>query len=292
MSTAQEIWTIKDVLTWSIGYLTKSGSETPRLDAELLLSESLSCRRLDLYTGFDKPLQVAERNRYKDLIRRRAQGEPVAYITGKKDFFGLTFQVTPATLIPRPDTETLVESALDKTGKSENLRVLDIGTGTGCIALALKKERPNWMLEAWDVSEEALRVAKVNADSLSLEVLFREVDVLNKESWPTDRQDFDIIVSNPPYISRAEVKDMNSSALNYEPKSALFAEREGLEFYEFFAQQISDLLAPNGKLFLEIGFRQRDAVCSLLESAGWASVKCLKDLSGHDRVVTALAPGR
>lgn len=290
MTTVQEVWTIKAVLGWSIGFLQKSGSESPRLDAELLLAESLGCRRIDLYLAFDKPLQVTERNLYKDMIRRRAQGEPVAYITGKKDFFGLTLNVSSATLIPRPDTETLVEAVLETSDKTKALRVLDIGTGTGCIALALKNECPLWELEGWDVSREALSIAEANAQKLGLSISICEVDVLNSSQWPNQCQKFDIIVSNPPYISAREVGDMNISALKYEPKSALFAEDDGLLFYHFFARKMQQLLVPNGKFFLEIGFRQRDAVCSLLEKAGWVSVQSLTDLSGHDRVVSAFAP--
>ncbi|RZA24487.1 MAG: peptide chain release factor N(5)-glutamine methyltransferase [Proteobacteria bacterium] len=291
MSTAQEIWTIKDVLTWSIGFLQKSGSESPRLDAEVLLAESLSCRRLDLYLTYDKPLEVTERNRYKDLIRRRAQGEPVAYITGKRDFFGLTLNVSPKTLIPRPDTETLVEAVLDKTAKDSLLRVLDIGTGTGCIALALKNERKGWDVSGWDISPEALLIAESNALKHELNVPFFAVDALNPSTWAfAARQKFDVIVSNPPYICESEVADMNASALKFEPRSALFADDNGLQFYALFAQKLPDLLSENGKVFLEIGFRQRDAVCSLLEEAGWREVRSLKDLSGHDRVVTASSP--
>lgn len=290
MTTAQEVWTIKDVLTWSIGFLQKSGSESPRLDAELLLAESLACRRLDLYLGYDKPLEITERNRYKDMIRRRAQGEPVAYITGKRDFFGLTLNVSPATLIPRPDTETLVEAALEKTDKSSSLRVLDIGTGTGCIALALKKERPLWSLEAWDISPEALLVAESNAALHDLDVAFQRCDALDETIWTADRQKFDVVVSNPPYIARGEEADMSASTLKFEPKNALFAEDEGLRFYASFARNLPRILVPKGKVFLEIGFWQRDAVCSLLIEAGWTSVRSLKDLSGHDRVVTAEAP--
>ncbi len=289
MST-QEIWTIKDVLNWSVGFLAKSGSETPRLDAELLLSDSLGCRRLDLYLGFDKPLLVPERNRYKDLIRRRAAGEPVAYITGKRDFFGLSFHVSPATLIPRPDTETLVEKILEHYPKSSRLRVLDIGTGTGCIALSLKKERPDWEITAWDISEEALLVAKKNSEDLGLALDLYKVDALDSSTWPNLSQKFDIVVSNPPYIAEDERVDMNESALKFEPKAALFAPDQGLKFYVFFAQNLPLILNPEGKVFLEIGFRQRDAVCSLLENAAWSSVASFKDLSGHDRVVMGAAP--
>ncbi len=287
---AGEIWTIKDVLSWSIGFLERSGSETPRLDAELLLCEALSCRRLDLYLEYAKPLEQVERNRYKDMIRRRAQGEPVAYITGRRDFFGLTFDVSPATLIPRPETEHLIETVLQQNPKGETLHVLDIGTGTGCLALTLKRQRPEWLLEAWDVSPEALLVAASNAAKLGLEAELREVDALRPETWDTNRQKFDVIVSNPPYIAASEKDVMSRSALQFEPHGALFAQDDGFAFYRTFARFLPRILREKGKVYLEIGFRQRTAVFSILEDAGWSDLECIKDLSGHDRIVVARAP--
>jgi release factor glutamine methyltransferase len=287
---SQEIWTIKDVLSWSIGFLQKSGSESPRLDAELLLAEALECRRLDLYLDYSKPLEQSERNRYKDMIRRRAQGEPVAYITGRRDFFGLTFNVSASTLIPRPETEHLVEHMLENTAKDSVMRVLDIGTGTGCIALTLKHHRPNWTIEAWDVSPEALAIAHSNAASLKLDVEFLEVDALSVEAWGLDRQKFDMIVSNPPYIASSETSVMNASAIKFEPHRALFAEKNGLIFYSSFATNLPRILQAKGKVFLEIGYAQGSAVSSLLDEAGWTDIVCHKDLSGHDRVVIASSP--
>lgn len=286
----QDIWTIKDVLAWSIGFLQKSGSESPRLDAELLLAEALECRRLDLYLEYSKPLEQTERNRYKDMIRRRAQGEPVAYITGHRDFFGLTFNVSSSTLIPRPESEHLIEHILESTGKDSALRVLDIGTGSGCLAIALKHHRPHWTVEAWDISQDALLMAQSNAARHKLEVAFRDVDALDAKSWGAERQKFDIIVSNPPYIAADESDLMSPSAVRFEPHRALFADKNGLAFYAAFAAQLPRILQANGKVFLEIGYQQRIKVFSLLEEAGWTDLICHKDLSGHDRIVVATAP--
>ncbi|MBC7660381.1 MAG: peptide chain release factor N(5)-glutamine methyltransferase [Chitinophagaceae bacterium] len=286
----QEIWTIKDVLSWSIGFLQKSGSESPRLDAELLLAEALECRRLDLYLDHLKPLEQSERNRYKDMIRRRAHGEPVAYITGHRDFFGLTFNVSPSTLIPRPETEHLIESILENTAKDSVLHVLDIGTGTGCLAIALKHHRPLWTVEAWDNSTDALAIAASNVNKLSVDVELRHVNALAHNAWDTDRQKFDIVVSNPPYIAQEERGVMSPSAIKFEPHSALFAEKNGLTFYAAFAANLPRIMQAKGKVYLEIGYQQRNAVFSLLEEAGWAELLCIKDLSGHDRVVIATAP--
>ncbi len=288
----QEIWTIKDVLSWSIGFLQKSGSDSPRLDAELLLAEALECRRLDLYLDYSKPLHHDERERYKLMIRRRAQGEPVAYITGHRDFFGLRFHVSPATLIPRPETEHLIELVLAATAKdpTQNLRVLDIGTGTGCLAVALKHHRPSWTVEAWDLSKDALLIAQSNALSNSVDIELRQVDALDAQVWDKDRQKFDIIVSNPPYISVDETAVVSPAALRFEPHAAIFAEKNGLMFYECFARTLPGILQAKGKVFLEIGYQQRSAVSSLLEEAGWTDLLCHKDLSGHDRVVVATSP--
>lgn len=288
----QEIWTIKDVLAWSIGFLQKSGSESPRLDAELLLAEALECRRLDLYLEYSKPLEQSERNRYKDMIRRRAQGEPVAYITGRRDFFGLSFNVSPSTLIPRPETEHLIEQVLEATSRDKDkaLRVLDIGTGTGCLAITLKHHRPSWTVEAWDISSDALMIAQSNAAKHNLEIEFRDVDALEPKVWGRDRQKFDIIVSNPPYIASNETDVMSPSAIKFEPHAALFAEKNGLAFYSTFAAHLPEILQANGKVFLEIGYRQRAEVSSLLEGAGWTDCLCHKDLSGHDRVLVATRP--
>lgn len=285
----QKIWTIKEVLDWSIPYLKKSGSESPRLDAELLLCEVLHCIRLDLYLDHHKPLENRERGRYRDMIRRRALGEPVAYILGYRDFFGAKFQVNQHTLIPRPETEHLIEEVLKRFGPDKT-NCLDVGAGTGCIAITLKKQRPDWSVEAWDVSEPALEVAADNAAALSTDVIFHQRDGLDPKSWEDRAGFYDLIVSNPPYIAPEEKADLPQSVKDFEPHLALFADDDGLRFYRSFACFAPKALRPGGKIFLEIGFRQGTDVSSILEDYGWGEIEVFPDIGGRDRVVVATRP--
>jgi release factor glutamine methyltransferase len=286
----QTIWTIKDVLDWSIPYLKKSGSDSPRLDAELLLCHVLSCVRLQLYMDHHKPLNPTERAAYRETIRRRAQGEPVAYIVGQRDFFGQTFRVNAHTLIPRPETEHLIEEVLKRYPAGTARNCLDIGAGSGCIAITLKKQRPEWSLEAWDISASALSVAEENAAALEAPMRFLQRDGLDAKSWEDRSGTFDLIVSNPPYIAESETADLPASVKNFEPHLALFAEDSGLRFYRTFAALAPKALRTDGKIFLEIGFRQASDVSSLLEDYGWRDIEVFPDLGGKDRVVLATRP--
>ncbi len=285
--TQTQIWTIKDVIAWSIPFLKEKGSASARLDAELLLCKVLSCRRLDLYLDHHKPLNALERQAFREHIRRRAQGEPVAYILGHKEFYGLDFEVSSATLIPRPETEHLVEVLLQDLPKDALQVGLDVGTGSGCIAIALKKERPHWQLEAWDISADALAVARRNAERLAVDIQWLKQDARVPSNWAERAQSLDFIVANPPYIAQKEKADLPISVLRYEPESALFAEESGLLFYRIFAQHAVQSLRKGGKIFLEIGSEQASDVCLLLEEAGWQEIKVHQDLAGLDRVVAA-----
>ena len=287
---SQQIWTIKDVIDWSIPFLKEKGSPTARLDAELLLCDVLECRRLDLYLDHHKPLNADERTAFRDRIRRRSQGEPVAYILGRKEFFGHEFAVGPATLIPRPETEHLVEFVLKSFAEDDAVTGLDVGTGTGCIAISIKKARPAWQLEAWDLSPEALAVATHNADKLQASVHFRKKDALREQSWSDCLHAFDFIASNPPYIAASERSTLPDSVVKFEPEQALFAEEHGLIFYRMFAQKAARSLRRGGKIFLEIGSGQASGVCLLLEESGWQKIEVHQDLAELDRVVTAVAP--
>ncbi len=286
----QKIWTIKDVIDWSIPFLKEKGSLTARLDTELLLCDVLSCRRLDLYLDHHKPLNADEKQAFRDRIRRRSQGEPVAYILGRKEFYGHEFEVGPATLIPRPETEHLIEILLQSFAEDAAPVGIDIGTGSGCIAITLKKERPQWQIEAWDLSRDALAVAARNADRLSAPVHFRLQDALASQSWVDRPQAFDFIVANPPYIAPSEKPDLPISVSRFEPAMALFAEERGLIFYRIFAQEAAQSLRQGGKIFLEIGSGQASDVSLLLEAAGWQNVRVQQDLAGLDRVVSAVVP--
>lgn len=283
----EQVWTIKDVIQWSSNFLKTAGSDSPRLDAELLLARVLDCRRLDLYLEHHKPLLADERKGYRELIKRRAAGEPVAYILGTRDFFGLTFQVNRTTLIPRPDTELLVEKVLEHYQAGHAWQGLDIGTGSGCIAISIKKNRPEAELWAWDKSPEALEVARKNSEELEAAVRFREVDALKDQSWEASELCFDFIVSNPPYISENERSSLPVSVRDYEPGLALFASDHGLAFYKAISQFAPTRLQPGGKVFLEVGHRQAHEVCSILEDSGWSEISTHRDLAGHQRVIIA-----
>lgn len=290
----QDPWTIQRILFWSTNFLKDKQFETPRLDAELLLSHALGLSRIQLYTHFDKPLTAEEREPFKALLRRRTAGEPIAYITGTKDFMGYTFEVSSAGLIPRPDTEVLVETALARAkAKGEGVRILDVGTGTGCIALSLAKKLSTAQVVAWDVADETLELARRNAAKLAVEnVAFAKVDALSEEAWTPGEAAFDLIVSNPPYIGEAERVSLMVSVKSYEPARALFAAEEGYAFYRVFAERAAELLKPDGSLLVEIGCAQADGVRSLLEANGWRNVTVQKDYGKLDRVVAAEPPSR
>lgn len=293
---AADQWTIQRVLLWSTGFLEERRSETPRLDAELLLSHALGCSRIQLYTNYDKPLLADEREPFKAYLKRRAAGEPVAYITGSKEFMGLMFAVTPAVLIPRPDTETLVEVALVQAKQHDDissLSILDVGTGSGCVAVALAKRLPKAALTAWDVSDEALAVANANAarHSVAERIQFAQVDALRRTAWEEESADtpFDLIVSNPPYIAPCERPMLSSSVAAYEPACALFADEGGLTFYRVFADSARRRLRAGGQIIVEIGCSQAEAVAALFEAAGWQQVTVFKDYGKLDRVISARA---
>lgn len=286
-----EAWTIQRILQWSTDFLKGKGSPTARLDAEILIAHTLGLTRIQLYTGFDKPVLERERGPLRDFLRRRGNGEPVAYITGQKDFMGLSFVVSRDVLIPRPDTEILVEAVQAAYKAVESpLRILDVGTGSGCIAIALAKAFPEAAIFAWDNSEPALAIARVNAERLETPRVVCECrDARDLANWQGGGT-FDLVVANPPYIDLSERSALPVSVRDFEPASALFAASAGLEYYELLVAQAPKVLRSGGRLFLEIGSTQADAVVMLLTSGQWRDVRVLKDYGRHDRVVEALAP--
>jgi release factor glutamine methyltransferase len=238
----------------------------------------------------DRPLSKDERDSFKVLFRRRAEFEPVAYILGYRDFYRHRFKVDRSVLIPRPDTELLVELALSALKDNQTAKILDVGTGSGCIAISLAAELPGASVTAWDVSDEALSLACANAESNKVtNVNFLRQDAMSA----TTASAFDLIVSNPPYIARSEKLIMGPGVEAYEPALALFtSDPEGLDFYKKFASSYQAFLNPGGKIFLEIGLNQGEKVAHLFDVAGWQKIKIAKDLSGHDRVLSAEKPSR
>lgn len=276
-------WTVKRVLDWSIGYLRENGSDSPRLDAEILLAHSCGWQRIQLYTNYDQPLTPVQRGKMRDFIQRRAQAEPVAYLVGYREFFGLDFAVNPAVLIPRPDTETLVRTALDALKGRENPAVLDIGTGSGCIAVALAVNCPAANLTAVDISPEALATATANADKhgMSDRVRFFESDVFS--NVPDEK--FDVIASNPPYIREDEMAGLDADVRDHEPIGALVGGVDGLDVVRRIIGESPNYLVPGGHLMLEIDGQQAGSVADLLRSGNYKNVGIEKDLSGIERVV-------
>lgn len=278
-------WTVLKTLQWTTGFFKKHGLENPRSDAEILLAHTLDCARIDLYLNHDQPLQDRELGRFKQLIQRRSRREPVAYITGIKEFWSLDFKVTPDVLIPRPETEGLVEAALQIWEGKETIRVLELGTGTGIISVALAHERPDWVFLATDVSAAAVEVARCNARNHLPEN--RIVFMVSHwfEAIGEHAGFFDCIVSNPPYICREELESLQPDIRGYEPVLALDGGAEGLDSITHIIDKAPDYLNPGGVLLLEIGYNQGAAVEKLGRRRGcYDDIAVAKDYGGHDRV--------
>ncbi|MFK7819395.1 MAG: peptide chain release factor N(5)-glutamine methyltransferase [Planctomycetaceae bacterium] len=276
-------WTVQKVLDWSIGYLRENGSDSPRLDAEILLAHSCGWERIHLYTNYDKPLSPDQRGRMRDFIQRRAKAEPVAYLVGFREFFGLDFSVNSAVLIPRPDTETLVRTALDVLKERSTSNVLDIGTGSGCVAVAIAVNCPGANVTAVDISPEALAIASVNADkhNMSDRIRLLQSDVFS--GVPDEK--FEVIVSNPPYIRADEMPGLDADVRDHEPTGALVGGTDGLDIVRQIIAQSPGYLTDDGHLMLEVDGQQAEPVAELLKRAGFQNVGIEKDLSGIQRVV-------
>ena len=275
--------TLAEVLRRSTEYLETNGSPTPRLDAELLLAHGLGLTRIDLYTQFERPLSEDELAACRELIRRRGRREPLAYVIGRWGFRRLELDVDARVLVPRPETELLVDRCLTLLDGRERPAVLDVGTGSGAIALALKDERPDALVAACDVSPDALSVARANAERLGLEIEFAESDLL--ETVPGGL--FQLIVSNPPYVSESELAALEPEVAEHEPRLATVAGADGLEVYSRLLPQAAARLAPGGYLALECGAGQAPALVAELERVGYADPGVDRDFSGIERVVWA-----
>jgi release factor glutamine methyltransferase len=286
----KRVWTVLDLLRWTTDHFASRGIDTPRLDAEVLLAYALECDRLSLYLEYEKPVEEPERAQFRELVQRRADERiPVALLTGTREFWSLSFEVTPDVLVPRPETETLVTAALERLPDAEaELRVLDVGTGSGAVALALATERPKARVVATDLSAAALAVAGRNAERLGLadRVAFAQGDLFE----PLAGERFDLVISNPPYIGRGEA-DSLAPELRHEPESALYAGADGLEVLRRLVAEASDHLEAGGVLALEIDPRQAPALLQLCTDEGLRDVRVHRDLAGRERAVSALAGG-
>lgn len=275
------MWTIGSILSWTTDYFQEKGLDTPRLDAEVLLAEVLKKDRLYLYVHFDQPLQDGELALFRQFVKQRAQRTPVAYILGSKSFMGFEFKVSPAVLIPRPDTEILVEDAYKRLERVEDPLFLDIGTGSGAIALSLLKLLPQAKAVALDVSPEALRIAKENAESLGV---LNRVRFVLKDVHQGLTGSYDAILSNPPYITEAEMQDLQPE-VKQEPTLALVGGTDGLDFYRLLVQIGPRALKPSGFMSFEVGAGQAQRVADLGCQNNLEVQAILEDYNPIERVV-------
>jgi release factor glutamine methyltransferase len=285
-----EAWTIRRVLAWATDDLKKRGASSPRLDAELLLGKILKIDRVGLLIDADRPLGKDELGRYRELHQRRRAGEPVAYLLGAREFYGRPFLVDRRVLIPRPDTEHLVEVALGRTRHlSLSARVLDLCTGSGCVAVTLGRERPTTRVLGADVSPDALAVAAENALRLGAYNVGLLLSDLFAALRP-GRDRFDLITANPPYIAEGEIPSLTVDIRGYEPLLALTGGPDGLDLLRRIVDGAPAFLDPEGVLAVEIGSDQGQAVRDLFAAAGYRDVTLQRDYGGLDRVVSGLRP--
>jgi release factor glutamine methyltransferase len=287
-----ETWTIGRLLTWTTDYLKKQGSDSPRLDAEVLLAHCRRCPRIALYTAFEEVANDELRNKFRELVKQRSEGMPVAYLVGQREFYSLPFIVTPAVLIPRPETEFLVIQALDllkqRRADAPAAKVVDIGTGSGCIAISIAKHSPTAQLTAIDQSPTALEIAQQNGAKHQLQerITWEQGDLLSGHAMqPT----WDLILSNPPYISEAEFAQLDKTVKDFEPRSALVGGEQGTEIIARLLPMVVAQLKPGGSFLCEISPMIEPAVAQLIAQHPELELQpSIKDLAQHARVIWAI----
>ncbi len=287
-----EEWTIARLLAWTTDYLEQHGSDSARLDAEVLLGHASSRPRIELYARFNELVDEDVRGQFRELVKQRAAGTPVAYLVGAKEFYSLSFRVTPDVLIPRPDTETIVLEALEllKQAGLANAKVLELGTGSGAIAICLAKYA-KCEVTAVDISREALSIAAENATANKVDSQIEWIHGDLYDGLPADAS-FDLLVTNPPYVSEAEYEGLETSVKEFEPKHALVGGPKGTELIARIVTECGTHLKPGGWLLIELSPMIADACSQLTQAAeGWEQIELLKDLSGHARVLKAKRTG-
>ena len=286
MATDETPWTIGRLLNWTTDYLASRGSESPRLEAEVLLAQARGCQRIELYTAFDEVPNDSVRGEFKGLVQQRAAGAPVAYLVGSREFYSLPFKVTPDVLIPRPETEQLVVTLLDQIKERDGeLSVIDVGTGSGVIAVCVAKHAHSTRVTAVDVSDAALAVARENAErhGVADRIEFFQSDLF--AAIEPDRR-FDFIASNPPYVTTNELVGLEAMVRDHEPHLALDGGPEGTTVIERLLAEAPARLSEGGELLFEIGPTIANRVEEIVNAApGLLLVETLKDLAGHERVV-------
>ncbi len=286
-------WTVRRLLEWTTTFFTRKEIDSPRLSAELLLAHVLSVARIKLYTDYERPLSDHQLATYRELVRRAGEHEPIAYLTGKAHFFHLEFQVTRDVLIPRPETETIVEHVLQlarNKGGFEAPRVLDLCTGSGCIAAAIAHHLKSATVFATDVSDKALKLAQKNIERLGLSdrVTLLDGDLFDALSGQVDLHPFDLIVSNPPYIPTNQLTALDKNVRDFEPLSALDGGLDGLTLHRRILTDAPDRLVSGGRIYLEIAFDQGPLAMDVGRGYDvYDEVKILKDSGGRDRILSA-----
>ena len=283
-------WTVGRLLQWTAGWFAEREVEGGRLAAELLLAKAMGCRKLDLYTRYESEPSPEQRLAFRELVRQAGEHTPVAYLLGTREFFSLEFEVTPAVLVPRPETEVIVQRMVQlcREQPERTWKILDLGTGSGCIAVAIAKYAPNAQLTASDVSAEALQVAARNVERHALGERIRlvEADWLELPGDALPEGGFDAICSNPPYISEAVFAGLPPNVRDHEPRLALSPGGDGLGMYRRLALDAPRVVAPGGRILAEMGYDQRDAVLGIFAAAGWAHLGTHRDPTDpHDRAV-------
>ncbi len=276
--------TVLESLQLSTEYLEKKGIESARLNAELLLAEILGCKRIDLYLKFDQPLKGNEIDRYRELIVRRGKFEPLQYITGKAEFFGLTFKVNNNVLIPRPETELIVESVVERFKDKDALKILDIGSGSGNIAVSLAKYLEKCSVVSIDTSDEIKSLAEENAlqNGVNGKICFVKADL---NTYSTCGVPFDVVISNPPYVSMADYLEIQREVREFEPANAVTDFSDGLTFYKLISSKLNYILKPGGSVYLEVSKGQAAIVAGILEATQIVNIGFIKDYQQIDRIV-------
>jgi len=286
-----EIWTIKKLLEWVTGYFAEKGVDAPRLSAELLLCHVLKLERIQLYTLFDRAVDPPQLAVLRALVKRAGEHEPIGYLVGRCEFYSLPLTITPDCLIPRPETEYLVEKAILFLRQREGAQhVLDLCTGSGCIAAAIAKNVKDAQIVATDISDAALKVAAENIGKLKLNERVKLLcgDLFDPIIEGLDAAKFDLIVSNPPYVSEPEYAALDKNVKDYEPAGALLAGADGLDVYKRILGKVDDFLKPDGVLMMEIGYAQGKAIRELLENSGiFKTIAIEKDFANNDRIAVA-----
>ena len=279
----QNIWRVIDILNWGEQYFTDNSFDNPRKEIEILLQDILECSRVELYLRFEEPLEKKQLAKLRERVKRRKNREPIQYITGKAGFHNLILGITQDVLIPRPESERLVEVLVETIDKKASISILDIGTGSGCLALALGKELPNANVTGIDKSIKAIEIAKLNSENLNIKnVKFLQIDLFEDSI----KEKYDLIISNPPYIPQEEIESLMPEVKDFEPLPALTDAEDGLTFYHKISEISSTLVKPDGWLFLEVGLGEHPKkAMKLFVNEKFKNIELIQDYNGDDRVL-------